>query len=211
MENAAGNSIQLMVVEDHSIVRLGLVALLDTVPDFQVVAQADTAEQAIALFRQHQPQVTLMDLRLKNSSGVTAILGIRQFDPMARIIVLTTFDGDEDIYKALQAGARSYVLKGSSSEELMGAIRKVHAGKQYIPTAIAERLAERVGTEQLTARELEVLQYIVLGKSNREIGQQMRISEATVKSHVNNLLGKLMVTDRTQAAIAALQRGIVHL
>ncbi len=203
--------IRIMVVEDHHVVRHGLVALLQTVDDFEVVAQADTSDDAIALYRQHQPAITLMDLRLKSGSGVAAIQGIRELAPESRIIVLTTYDGDEDIHKAIQAGARSYLLKGASSEELIGAIRTVHAGRQYLSSLVAERLAGRAGTEPLTSRELEVLQHIVRGRSNKEIAQEMRISEATVKSHINNLLGKLMVTDRTQAAMTALQRGIVHL
>lgn len=207
----SGASIRIMVVEDHNVVRQGLVALMRTVADFDVIAETDTGEHAIELFRKHLPDVTLMDLRLKSSSGVTAILAIRKFCPDSRIIVLTTYDGDEDIYKALQAGAQGYLLKGSSSEELIKAVRSVRAGERYIPPLVAERLAGRIGGEQLTERELEVLQNIVLGKSNKEIAQQMHISEATVKTHINNLLSKLMVSDRTQAAITALQRGIVHL
>ena len=203
--------IRIMVVEDHQVVRQGLIALITTEPGFEVVAQADNSDEAVELFKAHHPDITLMDLRLKSGSGVAAIQGIRQIAPASKIIVLTTYDGDEDIYKALQAGARSYLLKGASSEELVAAIRAVHAGKPYIPAFVAERLAGRVGTERLTGRELEVLQHIVQGRSNKEIAQEMHISEATVKSHINNLLSKLMVSDRTQAAITALQRGIVHL
>lgn len=200
-----------MIVEDHHIVRQGLVALLNTSPDMTVVAEASDGANAPDLFRQHQPDVTLMDLRLPNISGVEAVTEIRKQFPNARIIVLTTFDGDEDIYRALQAGARGYLLKGMFGEELMDAIRAVHAGKSRIPAAIAERLALRMGTSPLTARELDVLKLIVAGKSNKEIGAELTISEATVKTHVNSILGKLSVTDRTQAATTALQRGIVHL
>jgi len=207
----SGASIRIMVVEDHNVVRQGLVALMRTVADFDVVAETDSGEQAIELFRTYRPDITLMDLRLKSGSGVAAIFAIRKICPESRIIVLTTYDGDEDIYKALQAGAQGYVLKGASSEELIKAVVAVHAGERYIPSLVAERLAGRVGAEQLTERELEVLQNIVRGKSNKEIAQQMHISEATVKTHINNLLSKLMVSDRTQAAITALQRGIVHL
>lgn len=202
---------RILVVEDHNIVRQGLIALMRTVADFEVVAETDNGEKAIELFREQRPDVTLMDLRLKTGSGVAAIAGIRKIAPEARIIVLTTYDGDEDIYKALQAGAQGYVLKGASSEELIHAVRAVQSGERYIPPMIAERLAERVGAEQLTERELEVLQNIVRGMSNKEIAQAMHISEATVKTHINNLLSKLAVSDRTQAAITALQRGIVHL
>lgn len=200
-----------MVVEDHHIVRQGLVALLATIPDMTVVAEAADGKQAIDLFRQHRPDVTLMDLRLPAMSGVDAVEQIRREFPLARIIVLTTFDGDEDIYRALQAGARAYLLKGMFGDELMDAIRAVHSGKSRIPAIVAERLAERMGGPSLTGRELEVLELIVLGNSNKEIGGELAISEATVKTHINSILDKLGVTDRTQAVRTALQRGIVHL
>ena len=200
-----------MVVEDHHIVRQGLVALLATIPDMTVVAEAADGKQAIGLFRQHRPDVTLMDLRLPAMSGVEAVEQIRRDFPLARIIVLTTFDGDEDIYRALQAGARAYLLKGMFGDELMDAIRAVHSGKSRIPAIVAERLAERMGGPSLTERELEVLELIVLGNSNKEIGGELAISEATVKTHINSILDKLGVTDRTQAVRTALQRGIVHL
>ena len=203
--------IRILVVEDHHVVRQGLVALLNTVPDMSVVAEGADGRQAVDLFRQHEPDVTLMDLRMPKMSGVDAVAEIRQNYPAARIIVLTTFDGDEDIYRALQAGARAYLLKGMFGEELMDAIRAVHAGKSRIPPAVAERLANRMGGPGLTARELDVLRLIVLGKSNKEIGEGLNISEATVKTHINNILSKLGVTDRTQATTTALQRGIVHL
>ncbi|MBV9156146.1 MAG: response regulator transcription factor [Acidobacteriaceae bacterium] len=199
-----------MVVEDHHIVRQGLIALLNTVPDMTVVAESADGREAIDLFRRHQPDVTLMDLRLPTMGGVEAVTQIRKEFPAARIIVLTTFDGDEDIYRALQAGARAYLLKGMFGEELMDAIRAVYAGKSRIPPQVAERLAERMGGPALTAREQEVLELIVAGKSNKEIGTSLNISEATVKTHVNNILSKLGVTDRTQAATTAIQRGIVH-
>ncbi len=205
------SKIRLMVVEDHHVVRQGLVALLNTVPDMSVVAEGADGRQAVDLFRQHEPDVTLMDLRMPNMGGVDAVIEIRQSFPAARIIVLTTFDGDEDIYRALQAGARAYLLKGMFGDELMDAIRAVHAGKSRIPPAVAERLADRMGSPGLTARELDVLRLIVRGKSNKEIGEGLNISEATVKTHINNILSKLGVTDRTQATTMALQRGIVHL
>ena len=148
---------------------------------------------------------------MPNVSGVEAVAEIRQRHPGARVIVLTTFDGDEDIYRALQAGAKGYLLKGMFGDELVDAIRAVHAGKSRIPSVIAERLAERVGGSELTARELDVLKAIVAGRSNKEIAAGLAISEATVKTHINNVLSKLGVTDRTQAATTALQRGIVHL
>ena len=203
--------IRILIVEDHHVVRQGLAALLKTVPDMTVVAQAADGAEGVRLFREHKPDVTIMDLRLPVLSGVDAITQIRSEFPTARIIVLTTFDGDEDIYRALQAGARGYLLKDMFGEELMEAIRVVHSGRTRIPPAIAERLAERMGGPNLTNRELEVLQAIVAGKSNKEIAFGLGISEATVKTHINNILSKLGVTDRTQATTAALQRGIVHL
>jgi DNA-binding NarL/FixJ family response regulator len=207
---SAAETIRILIVDDHNVVRQGLHALLSTVDGFDVVAQASSQQDAVQMYKQHRPDITLMDLRLQSGSGVEAIQELRRLDAGARIIVLTTYDGDEDIFKSLQAGAKSYLLKGSSSEELIEAIRKVHAGKQYIPHAVAARLAVRMGAEELTGREMDVLQQIVLGKSNKEIAQQLGISEATVKSHINNLLGKLMVEDRTQAAITAIQRGLVR-
>ncbi|HLH36600.1 MAG TPA: response regulator transcription factor [Alloacidobacterium sp.] len=203
--------IQIMVVDDHHIVRQGFVALISTLPDMKVVAQAADGVQAVELYRKHRPDVTLMDLRLPNKNGVDAITEIRREFPAARIIVLTTFDGDEDIYRALQAGAKGYLLKGMNADELIEAIRTVHAGKSRIPAVVAERLAERMGGPSLTSRELDVLKRIVGGRSNKEIASELFISEATVKTHINSILSKLGVSDRTQAATTALQRGIVHL
>jgi DNA-binding NarL/FixJ family response regulator len=204
------NAIRILVVDDHHVVRQGLVALLRTVPDMNVVGEASDGKQAVEMFRQYRPDVTVMDLRLPVMSGVDAIREIRREFSSARIIVLTTFDGDEDIYRALQAGARGYLLKDMLGDDLTDAIRAVHAGKSRIPAAIAQRLAERVSGPDLTPREMDVLKLIVAGKSNKEIGRELFISEATVKTHINSLLSKLGVSDRTQAATTALQRGIVH-
>ena len=204
------DKIRVLVVDDHHVVRQGLVALLKTVPDIHVIAEAADGGEAVDLHRKHKPDVTLMDLRLQTVGGVEAIQRIRSETPAARIIVLTTYDGDEDIYRALQAGAKAYLLKGMSVEELISTIHAVHAGKSRIPAPIAEKLAERMGGPELTNRELGVLQLIVRGRSNKEIASDLVISEATVKTHINSLLGKLGVTDRTQAATAAIQRGIVH-
>jgi two-component system NarL family response regulator len=211
MDVSSTQPIRLLIVDDHTIVRQGLAALLNTMPDMHVVAEASSGEQAVELFREHQPDVTLMDLRMHHGNGVEAIQKIRAASPMARIIVLTTFDGDEDIFRALQAGARGYLLKGSDTDELVSAIHAVHAGKSRIPAPVAERLAERMSNPALTERETDVLRLIVGGNSNKEIASALFISEATVKTHINNLLGKLGCTDRTQAATTALQRGIVHL
>jgi len=203
--------IRILVVDDHTVVRQGLVALLNTVTDIAVVAEASDGQEAVDAYHKFKPDVTLMDLRLPKLGGADAIALIRQDSPGARIIVLTTFDGDEDIFRALQAGAKGYLLKGTDADELMAAIRAVYAGKSKIPAFVAEKLAERMGGPALTTRELEVLKRIVAGRSNKEIASDLHISEATVKTHINSLLSKLNVSDRTQAATTALQRGIVHL
>jgi len=204
-------NIRIIVIDDQAVVRQGFVSLINTVADMKVIAEGTNGQQAIDLYREHKPDVMLIDLRMPVLSGVEAIAAIRREFPAARMIVLTTYDGDEDIYRSLQAGAHGYLLKDVFFEELEEAIRKVHAGSRRIPAAVAERLAERMSGSELTSRELEVLQQIVAGKSNKEIGSHLNISEATVKSHINNILSKLGVTDRTQAATTALQRGIVHL
>ncbi len=207
----SGGQIRIMVVDDQAVVRQGFVSLIKTVPGMAVVAEGTNGREAVALYRQHRPDVVLMDLRMPVMGGVEAIAAIRREWPDARVIVLTTYDGDEDIYRSLQAGAQGYLLKDMFFDELEAAIRAVHAGGRKIPGVVAERLAERMGGSDLTGRELEVLELIVRGRSNREIGSALGISEATVKSHINSILGKLGVTDRTQAATTALQRGIVHL
>ncbi len=203
--------IRILVADDHHVVRQGLIALLNTVQEIKVIGEASDGEKAVELFRLHRPDVTIMDLRMPKMSGVEAISAIRRETPAARIIVLTTFDGDEDIYRALQAGAKGYLLKDMFGEELIDAIKAVHAGRQRIPAVVAQRLAERMGGPSLTPRELDVLKCIVSGRSNRDIGTELSISEATVKTHINSILGKLAVEDRTQAATTALQRGIVQL
>lgn len=205
------DKIKLIVIDDQAVVRQGFVALINTVADMEVIAEGINGEQAIELYRQHKPDVMLIDLRMPVIGGVEAITTIRSEFPEARVIVLTTYDGDEDIYRSLQAGAKGYLLKDMFFEELETAIRSVHAGSRRIPAVIAERLAERMTGSILTTRELEVLELIVKGRSNKEIGSELKISEATVKSHVNSVLSKLGVTDRTQAATTALQRGLVHL
>lgn len=203
--------IRILVVDDHHVVRQGLVALLNIAPEIKVVGEAGDGVEAIELYRRLRPDITLMDLQLPKLGGVEAIQKIRADDPAARFVVLTTFDGDEDIFRALQAGAKAYLLKGMTLEELLSTIQAVHSGKTRISPAIAEKLAERMGSQALTARELSVLERIVAGRANKEIAADLDISEATVKSHINNLLSKLGVSDRTHAATVALQRGIVHL
>jgi two-component system NarL family response regulator len=207
----SGGEIRIIVVDDQAVVRQGFVSLINTVPDMRVIAQGTNGREAVALYREHKPDVVLMDLRMPEMGGVEAIAVIRREWPGAKVIVLTTYDGDEDIYRSLQAGAQGYLLKDMFFEELESAIRAVHAGGRKIPGVVAERLAGRMGGSDLTGREHEVLELIVRGRSNKEIGTALGISEATVKSHINSILGKLGVTDRTQAATTALQRGIVHL
>lgn len=207
----SNDKIRIIVIDDQAVVRQGFVSLINTVPDMAVVAEGTNGQQAVELYREHQPDIVLMDLRMPVMGGVEAIKAIKREFSAARLIVLTTFDGDEDIYRSLQAGAQGYLLKDMFFEELEDAIRTVRAGGRRIPGVVAERLAERVGGSDLTARELEVLGQIVRGRSNKEIAAGFRISEATVKSHINSILSKLGVADRTQAATTALQRGIVYL
>jgi len=209
--NEEVGSVRILVVDDHHVVRQGIVALLGTMAGIEVVGQAVSGEEAVTQFDQLQPDITLMDLQMPGGGGVAAVQAIRKKHPSARIVVLTTFDGDEDIYRSLQAGARVYLLKGMTAEQLVGAIRAVRSGKSIIPPAIAEKLAERMNSQELTTRELNVLERIVAGRANKQIASDLFISEATVKTHVNSLLGKLGVTDRTQAATVAIQRGLVHL
>jgi DNA-binding NarL/FixJ family response regulator len=201
--------IRIMLVEDHQVVRQGLVALLSTMDDLEIVGSVGDGLEAIETFRKIQPDVTLIDLQLPKLGGADTIRQIRTEFPQARFIVLTTFDGDEDIYRALQAGARAYLLKGMPLEELLTTIHAVHSGKLHIPSSVAEKLAERLSGQELTARELSVLERIVAGRANKEISADLSISEATVKTHINSMLGKLGVADRTHAAKVAIQRGLV--
>jgi DNA-binding NarL/FixJ family response regulator len=203
--------IRVLVADDHFVVRTGLRAVIDPEPDMEVVAEAGTGEQALQRFRQHRPDVTLMDLRMPVMDGVEATRAIRKESPHARVVVLTTYDGDEDIYRALSAGARAYLLKDTQREELLEVIRAVHAGQRRVPAAIGARLAEAMPRSELTPRELEVLGLVVKGLSNKKIADALSITEGTVKIHVNNILGKMGVADRTEAATAAIRRGIVHL
>ena len=209
--DSATKPVRLLVVDDHHIVRQGLVALLATVPEMQVVAEASDGQHALALYREHHPDVTLMDLRMNTMNGVEATRAIRAEFPNARIIVLTTFDGDEDIYRGMRAGAKSYLLKDVRREELFQCIREVHAGKTFVPPAIAAKLAERLPTEELSPRELEVLRLLAEGKPNKLIGVALSIAEVTVKSHVQSLFKKLNVLSRTEAIAVANRRGLLRL
>jgi DNA-binding NarL/FixJ family response regulator len=205
------NKIRILVVDDHFVVRMGLSGSINMEEDMVVIAEASNGQQAIHLYRQHTPDIVLMDLRLPAGEGTVTVAAICKDYPEARIIMLSTYDGDEEIYRSFQAGARSYLLKSVSREELLAAIRAVYAGQRYIPPAVAARLAERAPFIELSSRELEVLRLIVKGMSNKEIGAALNITEVTTKLHVGHILSKLKVNDRTQAATSALQRGIIHL
>jgi DNA-binding NarL/FixJ family response regulator len=203
--------IRVLLADDHDVVRAGLVAMIGKWSDMTVVAEAANGRQAADLWKQHRPDVTLLDLRMPVLDGAGAIARIRELDPEARIIILTTFDGDEDIYRGFVAGAKAYLLKDAGREEILDCIRKVHAGETFVPSAVAAKLAERVGVPQLTERETEVLRALAKGQSNKEIGRGMSITEATVKAHLKSVFAKLDVLSRTEAVAAAARRGIVRL
>jgi two-component system NarL family response regulator len=209
--NKRAPMIRVMIVDDHPAVRKGIAALVESEPDLQVVGQTGDGAEAVDLFRKVKPDVVLMDLRLPGMGGVEAIMAIRQEFPQARIIVLTTFDADEDIYRAIQSGAKSYLLKDTSDDELSATIRAVHAGEEKLPARVAEMLAKRKQRAELTSREMDVLQLLIKGRSNKEIGAALEVTEDTVKAHFRSLFTKLNVRDRTEAAISAIQHGIVHL
>ncbi|MBW4511761.1 MAG: response regulator transcription factor [Scytonematopsis contorta HA4267-MV1] len=204
-------TIRVLIVDDHSIVRQGLATIINRDPEMTVIAQAEDGQQAIDYFREYQPDITLMDLRMPVRSGVEAITAICAEFKHARIVVLTTYDGDEDIYSGLQAGAKGYLLKDAKPNELLNAIRIVHRGQQYIPPEVGAKLVQRMSNPELSERELEVLRLMAQGMSNLDIANALTIGESTVKSHVNRILSKLGVSDRTQAVIVAVKRGIVNL
>jgi len=203
--------IRIMVVDDHPLMRVGITAIINARTDMSVVAQAGTGEEAVALFPRHKPEITLMDLRLPGMSGVEAIAAIRSKSSNARFIVVTTYDGDEDIHRALEAGAQGYIIKGMPYQTLVDALQKVHSGGRFLPPPVARALASRLPHSDLSSRELEVLHLLVGGNSNKDIANVLGITEATVKCHVSTILMRLDVEDRTQAVVAALQRGLVHL
>jgi len=202
---------KVMVVDDHPLLRVGITAIVNARSDMSVVAQAETGEEAVALFPRCKPDVTLMDLKLPGMSGVAAIAAIRAAHHNARFIVVTTYEGDEDIHRALEAGAQGYIIKGMPYQVLVQALQRVHAGGRFLPPPVAHALASRMPDSDLSARELEVLNLLVAGKSNKDIASLLGITEATVKSHVSAILMRLNVNDRTQAVVTALQRGLVHL
>lgn len=203
--------IKILIADDHPVVREGLVALINRRPDMVVVAEASNGREAVAEFLLHRPDVALVDLRMPEMDGADAIAAIRERAPAARVVVLTTYDDDEDIQRALRAGAKAYLLKDAPREELLACIHAVHEGRTLIPPAIAAKLAEHVGASTLTSRELEVLCLVADGNSNKVIARTLFITEGTVKSHINAMLRKLDAADRTQAVTIALKRGILRL
>jgi DNA-binding NarL/FixJ family response regulator len=203
--------IRVLIVDDHPIVRVGIAAIVEATPEMTVVAQAGSGEEAVELHAKYLPDVTLMDLRLPGMTGVEAIRAIMAHQPTARVVVLTTYEGDEDIHQALEAGARSYIIKGMPHEALVNAIRRVHAGGRFLPTPVTRTLSSRLPESSLSSREREVLALIVHGQSNKEIAVNLGIAESTVKCHVSVILMRLNANDRTQAVVTALQRGLIHL
>jgi two-component system, NarL family, response regulator len=208
----ATGKIKILIVDDHLIVRVGLRTVIADEPDMEVVAEAGDAHGALTAYEAHRPDVTLLDLRMPDVSGADLINRIRQRDPEARIIVLTSYDADEDIYRAVQAGARGYLLKGSMpAGTLEAAIRNVYAGGRHLPPNVAGRLADRLSAPSLTPREIAVLELVARGLSNAEIGAALSVSAGTIKTHLKRIYPKLGVGDRTAAALAAIQRGLVTL
>lgn len=203
--------IRILVAEDHLVARVGVTTIVNLQPDMIVVAEAANGHQAVEMFRLHQPDVTLLDMRMPGMSGVEAAIAIRRENAKAKMVALTTYGGDEDIRRALAAGVQAYLTKDVLHDELLKAIRAVHAGQTYLPAAVAASLAAQMPRPDLSAREVQVLQLIVRGLANKQIAFALSIAEHTVKNHVKNILGKLGAQDRTQAATAAIQRGIIHL
>jgi DNA-binding NarL/FixJ family response regulator len=203
--------IRVLSVDDHPLVREGLAALINSQTDMCVVGQGSNGHEAIKLFRELQPDVALMDLRLPDMSGIDAMITILSGSPEARVIMVTSSEGDVEMERALEGGAKGYILKSMPPREVLEAIRKVHAGKKAIPPEIAAQLADHMSDETLTAREIEILQQVAEGNRNRDIADRLFISEGTVKVHIQHIMGKLGASDRTQAITIAVRRGIIHL
>jgi DNA-binding NarL/FixJ family response regulator len=203
--------IRVLTVDDHPLLREGIAAIINNQPDMSVIAEASSGGEALQKFREHRPDVTLMDLRLPDISGIDSMIAIRAESPDARVILLTTFEGDVEIHRALEAGARAYLLKSMPPRELVEVIRQVHAGKKRVPADVASHLAEHLSDEALTAREIDVLSHIAGGNRNRDIAERLYISEETVKVHVKHIMEKLGANDRTQAVAIAVRRGIIQL
>jgi DNA-binding NarL/FixJ family response regulator len=203
--------IRILIADDHSVVREGLVSLVKRKSDMAVVAEASNGREAVELWKEHRPDVTLLDLRMPELDGVGAIKEIRELDENAQIVVLTTYDGDEDIYRAIKAGAKAYLLKDTARDALVETVRRVHAGETYLPPQLAAKLAERLSGQALSPREIDVLQRMAVGKSNKEIGAELFISEGTVKTHIKSIFSKLDVVSRTEAVATANRRGLIQL
>ena len=208
---SAEGKIRVLCVDDHPLMRVGIVAAIQYESDMYVAGEASTGREAIHLFQQLQPDITLMDLRLPDISGIEALIAIRAQSPSARVIVLTTFEGDAEIRRALEAGAQSYLLKSFPRKQILETIRKVHAGKRQVPPEVAAHLAEHIGNESLSRREIQVLEKIAIGKKNGEIATLLFITEETVKNHVKHILEKLGASDRTEAVTIGFRRGIIRL
>jgi DNA-binding NarL/FixJ family response regulator len=209
--SATTETLGILCVDDHPLVRKGIAAILSIETDMKLVAEAGSGPEAVAAFRQFRPDVTLMDLRMPGMDGIEATKQIRQIDPEAKIIALTSYDGDQEIYRALEAGVRGYILKESVHTEIVRAIRVVQSGKRLMSPEVAERLSEHFPQVALTAREIEVLQYVAKGFGNKEIGVRLGTAAGTVKMHLQNILSKLGASDRTHAVTLAIRRGIIHI
>jgi DNA-binding NarL/FixJ family response regulator len=208
---AITQTVGILCVDDHPLVRKGIAAIIAIETDMKLVAEAGSGAEAVTAFRQFHPDITLMDLRMPGMDGIEATKQIRQIDPEAKIIALTSYDGDQEIYRALEAGVRGYILKESVHTEIVRAIRVVHSGKRLMSPEVAERLSEHFPQVALTAREIEVLQYVAKGFGNKEIGTRLGTAAGTVKMHLQNILSKLGASDRTHAVTLAIRRGIIHI
>ena len=210
MPKQPDSNIRILIVDDHPVVRAGLTSMLGAQPGLEVVGSASSGEEALAMIESHTPDVLLLDLRMPGMNGIDTLLAMKRLGTATRAIVLTSYETDEDIYRAVQAGTGGYLLKDTSRQEMLEAIRVVHAGKRYIPRHIASRLAERMMRSNLTTRELEILKMVARGLTNKEIGKALEISGNTVRNHVNSIIEKLEVSDRTEATTTAIQRGLIE-
>jgi DNA-binding NarL/FixJ family response regulator len=211
MSNREKRAIRVLIVDDHPVVQAGLTSMLATHGDVEVIGSASSGEEAMAMVKRDMPDILLLDLRMPGMNGIDTLCALKEMKASARVIVLTSFETDENIYRSIQAGAKGYLLKDTSQQQMLEAIATVHAGRRYIPNQIAARLAERMLRSSLTARELEILEMLVKGLTNKGIGGALTISENTVRNHVNSIMEKLEVSDRTEAVAVAIQQGIIQI